>query len=159
MKRICGIVALLVAFALSGVALAEVTVEEGVLCTAVSDRKPAGAATSFPPEVGKVFAFTKIAGTTSGSVTHRWIYGGKTALEVKMAVNGSPWRVWSEKNIRKGQTGEWKVDVVEESGKVIKTLVFTVGAPGPSGEPKSGATPEGKPAPEKKAQKADEGKK
>ena len=111
-----------------GAAIAEVAVEETVACTSVLDREPAGTASEFPPDVGKIYVFTRVVGMSgTGAVTHRWIFGGETVAEVKLEVEGTPWRTWSSKNILPHQTGIWKVEVVSEDGTVLKTLEFTVG--------------------------------
>ncbi len=145
MKKSVVLVFLLLAVALAGSALAEMAVGEAVTCTSVVDRKPEGAASSFPADVGRVFAFTKITGGAEGaSIAHRWIYADKTVAEVKFPVKGSPWRVWSSKGIAPGQKGAWNVDVVDDAGKVLKTVEFTVGgeAPAPApAAPKAGEKP------------------
>lgn len=147
MKKSVALVFLFLAVALAGSALAEMTVDEAVTCTSVVDRKPEGAASSFPADVGRVFAYTKIKGGAEGaSITHRWIYAEKTVAEVKFPVKGSAWRVWSSKGIAPGQKGAWKVEAVDDAGKVLKTVEFTVGGEAPAKEPaapKAGAQPGG----------------
>ncbi len=151
MKKSVALVFLFLAVALAGSALAEMTVDEAVTCTSVVDRKPEGAASSFPADVGRVFAFTKITGGAEGAqVAHRWIYGDKTVAEVKLPVKGSPYRVWSSKGIAPGQKGAWKVEVVDDAGKVLKTAGFTVGGEAPAkapAAPKAGETPAAPKAP------------
>jgi hypothetical protein len=118
----------LATFCCVGAAFAEVAVEEAVACTSVLDRAPAGTASEFSPDVGKIYVYTRIVGMSgTGAVTHRWIFGGETVAEVTLEVKGSPWRTWSSKNIVPHQTGAWKVEVVGEDGTVLKTLEFTVG--------------------------------
>ena len=144
-KTSVALVFLFLAVALAGSAFAEMTVDEAVTCTSVVDRKPEGAASSFPADVGRVFAYTKIKGGAEGaSITHRWVYAEKTVAEVKFPVKGSPWRVWSSKGIAPGQKGAWKVEAVDDAGKVLKTVEFTVGGEAPAkepGAPKAGEKP------------------
>lgn len=145
MKKSVVLAFLLLAVALAGSALAEMTVGEAVVCTSVADRKPEGVATSFPAEVGRLFVFSKVNGGAEGaSVTHRWIYADKTVAEVKLDVKGSPWRVWSSKGIAPAQKGAWKVEIADEAGNVLKTVEFTVGGETPAKEPaapEAGKTP------------------
>lgn len=47
----------------------------------------------------------------------------KKAAEVELQIGGSPWRVWSAKNVR---PGNWKVEVTDENGAVLAAAVFTV---------------------------------
>ncbi len=154
MKKSVVLALVFLAVALVGTAYAEMTVDEAVTCTSVADRKPEGAASSFPAEVGRVFAFTKIKGGAEGSsVTHRWLYGDKTVAEVKLDVKASPYRVWSSKGIAPGQKGAWKVEIADDAGKVLKTVEFMVGGEAPAKEaaPKAAEKPAAKPAAEKPA--------
>lgn len=136
MKKSVALAFLFLAVALAGSALAEMTVDEAVVCTSVADRKPEGVAASFPAEVGRVFAFTKVNGGAEGSsVMHRWIFADKTVAEVKLDVKGSPYRVWSSKGIAPAQKGAWKVEIADDAGKVLKSVEFTVGGETPAKEP------------------------
>ena len=151
MKKSVVLAFLFLAVALVGSAYAELTVDEAVSCTSVADRKPEGAASSFPADVGRLFVFSRVKGGAEGaSVTHRWIYADKTVAEVKLDVKGSPWRVWSSKGIAPAQSGAWKVDIADDAGKVLKTVEFTVGGDTPAKEPAAPKAGE-KPAGEKSA--------
>lgn len=127
MKAAIGILAFCSVVFAGSVWAADIIVDESAIGTSIDNRSPAGVATQFPADVGKVVAFTKIRGAESSTVTHRWVHAGKTMLEVKLSIGGSPWRVWSEKNIRQGQEGDWKVEVIDADGKVVKTIDFKVG--------------------------------
>jgi len=155
MKKSVVLALLFLAVALAGSAFAEMTVDEAVVCTSVVDRKPEGAATSFPAEVGRLFVFSKVKGGAEGaSVTHRWIHADKTVAEVKFDVKGSPWRVWSSKGIAPAQKGAWKVEIADDAGKVLKAVEFTVGGETPAKEPaapKAAPNAGEKPAGEKSA--------
>jgi hypothetical protein len=134
MRKAVMLTVFLAAFCSVGTAFAEVAVVEAVACTSVMDREPAGAVSEFPPDVGKIYVFTRVVGMSGGgAVTHRWIFGGETVAEVPLEVKGSPWRTWSSKNILPHQTGTWKVDVAGEDGTLLKTVEFTVGQE-PGGE-------------------------
>jgi len=130
MRKIVSLVAMAALLGVAGVARAGVSVEDAVVCTSVPEKTPEGTATNFPPEVGRVYAFTRVVGMeTPGTVTHRWMYGGEPVAEVPLAVESPSWRTWSSKEILPGQTGEWEVEVLDGEGNVLATLSFTVGAP------------------------------
>ena len=103
-------------------------VDPGVLCTAVVDRACEDVGDSFPSSVGKVYAHTRILGMDDGgSVTHRWIYKGQVMAEPRLNVGGPNWRTWSSKNIDPLWSGDWKVEVVDNSDdSVMDILEFTV---------------------------------
>ena len=155
MRRSVALVFLFLAVALVGSAFAEMSVDEAVVCTSVADRKPEGVATSFPAEVGRVFAFTRVKGGAEGSsVTHRWIFADKAVAEVKLDVKGSPYRAWSSKGIAPAQKGGWKVEIADDAGKVLKSVEFTVGGETPAKAPAAPAAGD-KPAGERSQREDD----
>ena len=103
-------------------------VDSGVVCTAVVDRDCEGVSDSFPSIVGKVYAHTRILGMDDGgSVTHRWIYKGTVMAEPKLNVSGPNWRTWTSKNIDPLWSGDWKVEVVDNSdNSVMDILEFVI---------------------------------
>ena len=107
--------------------LAEAKVTEAVICTSVEQREPKGAAESFDANVGQLYCFTRIEGAAGTTITHAWYWGEALQAEVSLSVGGSPWRTWSQKTIQPMQTGAWRVDVVAEDGKVLRSVSFTVG--------------------------------
>jgi hypothetical protein len=102
----------------------DVTVERIVAATSVENREPVGETAVFPKETARVYIWTKIAAATAPvKIKHVYYYEGKKVAEVELAVNSSPYRVWSNKSVR---PGSWKVEVTDEAGTVLTTLEFSV---------------------------------
>ncbi len=102
-------------------------VAEAVTATSVENLVPQGVSNTFPPTVGKVYAFTRITGATRETVIwHLWFYGDKLMAEVSLPVKSANWRTYSSKRIVPGWTGEWRVDVTNEDGLLLETLYFTI---------------------------------
>jgi hypothetical protein len=114
---------------------------EGDVCTAVVDRQPVGAGTSFGADVQSLCFWTKVVGQTQGEATvkHLWSHAGEVKAEMALKVKGSPWRTWSKKSIPSDWTGAWEVKALDEAGNVLKTVSFTVeegqGNPAADAEP------------------------
>jgi len=105
----------------------EAVVLEAVLATGVENREPVGAASAFPSDVGRVYAFTRVAGAgEEGSVTHVWYYAGQVKAQVQLPVRSADWRTWSSKTVLPTWTGEWLVEVQAPDGRVLASLPFTV---------------------------------
>lgn len=101
-----------------------IMVEKIVAAVSVENREPVGGTTVFPKETSRVYIWTKIAAPAAPvKVKHAYYYEGKKVAEVELAVNSSPYRVWSNKLVR---PGSWKVDVTDEAGTVLTTLEFSV---------------------------------
>lgn len=108
-------------------AAGEVTVLDVVLATGVENRQPVGAASTFPAEVGRVYAYSRVVGAAAeGAVSHVWYYAGQVKARVELAVRSDDWRTWSSKAILPGWTGEWLVEVQGADGRVLASVPFQV---------------------------------
>jgi Protein of unknown function (DUF2914) len=113
------------------------TVPEAAICTEVRDRTPVGTATRFPATVGRLYAFTRVAGADQPThVSHVWFHDDKEVHRIELSVDGPSWRTWSYKTIPPGWTGSWRVDVQDSTGVIIYSIPFTV-----SDEPAAAETP------------------
>ena len=93
----------------------------------VEDREPVGIAATFPDNTDKVYCFVEVKDAPmDASITFVWSLGpnemGKVTQQVKQS---SRWRTWSSKTVS-GMRGDWKVDVLDESGAVLKSATFKV---------------------------------
>jgi hypothetical protein len=103
------------------------TVARLVIGTGVEDREPVGAAEIFPETTEKVYCFleaTEIAQDTE--VTFVWFHGDEEMLKISLPLKMGPrWRTYASKNI-KGLKGDWKVEIRDASGDLIKEATFKV---------------------------------
>ena len=105
---------------------ADVTAEVAI-GKSIDKNMPVDTASSFAADVGSVVAWTRVTGADAGTtITHAWIHGADTA-KVELKVGGSPWRTYSRKTIGSDATGDWKVEVMDSSGKVLASKSFKVG--------------------------------
>lgn len=106
-------------------------VAEIAIATAVVDRQPEGAGSSFPSDVGTLYCWTRVTGAEGETqVEHVWYYNDQEVARVPLRIAGSSWRTWSSKTIMATATGNWRVDVVGPDGTVLKSASFTVGPSG-----------------------------
>ncbi len=98
-----------------------------VVGTGVENSEPVGTAETFPASTEKAYCFleaTNIAKDTE--VSFVWSYGDKEMLKTTLPVKAGPkWRTYANKNLR-GQKGEWKVEVKDPDGKVLREIKFKV---------------------------------
>jgi hypothetical protein len=107
-------------------ALAQAPTVEAELATAIVDRMPEGGAQAFAAEVGEVYAWMRVTGAEGTTIHHVWIRG-EDEWSVPLIIGGSPWRTWSSKQIPPEWSGEWRVEIRDESGNMLEALSFTVG--------------------------------
>lgn len=80
---------------------------------------------AFAKDTARVYTWTKVtAEQPPVKIKHVYYAGGKQVGEVELAVNSSPYRVWSSKAV---WPGSWKVEAADEAGNVLAALEFTVG--------------------------------
>jgi len=102
-------------------------VVEMMICTGVQDRVPVGTDTMFLKTVGQLFCYTKVTGAgESAKLSHVWYHNDQEMARVDLNVMADTWRTWSSKKIVEEWIGSWRVDVVSESGEVLKSMAFTV---------------------------------
>ena len=101
---------------------------EAALARSVVDRTPQDTGSMFPAEVGELILWTRVTGAEGETaIRHVWFHGQTEVANVELRVGGSPWRTWSRKSIAPGMTGEWRVEIRDVAGNVLKSINFTVG--------------------------------
>ncbi len=74
----------------------------------------------------RVFYFTELREFGDGNVVHRWSLNGEIKEEVELKVKKSwRWRTYSNKDLTPGLNGEWKVETIDATGKILDTEIFT----------------------------------
>ena len=98
-----------------------------VVGTGVDNGEPAGVADTFPASTEKVYCFleaTDIAKDTE--VSFVWFSGEKELSKFNVPLKEGPrWRTYAYKNLREIK-GDWKVEVRDSEGKVVKDVKFKV---------------------------------
>jgi DUF2914 family protein len=76
--------------------------------------------------VTALYCFTRIEGSddTDTTITHVWYRGEEKVGEYKLPVKGRKWRTFSKKGIRKDWAGDWRVEVLDSEGQVLRTVRF-----------------------------------
>lgn len=92
--------------------------------TRIVDREPTDRAVVVRPPVAEIYFFTDLRHLQGRTITHRWEYEGQLISLVPFEVNGPRWRVYSKKEIKPEQIGEWSVTVLDESGWPLHTELF-----------------------------------
>jgi hypothetical protein len=97
------------------------------LAGSVENHEPVGVSASFPATQEKVFCFMEFKNVKNASkVNVVWTLGANEMGRVPLTVKAmSKYRTWANKTIA-GMKGDWKVDVVDEAGAVLKSAAFKV---------------------------------
>jgi hypothetical protein len=103
------------------------TIVRLVVGTGVEKSEPVGTAEAFPASTEKVYCFMEAAQIQKDTeISFIWSYEGKEMLKTTLPIKaGAKWRTYANKNLR-GLKGEWKVEIKDSEGKVLKDIKFKV---------------------------------
>jgi hypothetical protein len=106
---------------------AEFTIARLVVGTGVENAEPAGVAETFPSSTEQVFCFLEATNIAKDAeVSFVWFYGQKEMLKTTLPLKMGPrWRTYANKNLR-GLKGDWKVEIKDPDGNVLKEVKFKV---------------------------------
>lgn len=97
------------------------------VCILVERLKPVEPGRRFPAGVGKLYCFSRISNVEiETEVHHVWYRGTEERLRIALPVKPPSWRTYSWKRIQPTDFGEWRVDICDAAGNVLKTVVFEV---------------------------------
>lgn len=76
--------------------------------------------------VKALYCFTRLTSEGGGDTTikHVWYRDGEKVGEYDLPVKGEQWRTYSKKTVDKGLTGDWRVDVLDSGGNLLKSVQF-----------------------------------
>jgi hypothetical protein len=101
---------------------------EGGLGTGVENRALIGEAAEFGADVGRVYCLITVSGADRPTeVAHVWYFKDKEKARTALPIKYKKHRTWSYKTIHPQHAGDWRVDVVDMSGKVLKSFPFVIG--------------------------------
>jgi Protein of unknown function (DUF2914) len=98
-----------------------------VIGTGVENGEPVGVAETFPASTEKVYCFLEATDISKDTeVSFVWFSGEKEMSTFSVALKEGPrWRTYAYKNLREIK-GDWKVEIRDAEGKVVKDVKFKV---------------------------------
>jgi hypothetical protein len=103
------------------------TIKRLVVGTGVENGEPVGVAETFPASTEKVYCFLEAGDIAKDTeATFVWFNGEKEMLKFSVPLKMGPrWRTYANKNLRELK-GDWKVEIRDPDGKVVKDTKFKV---------------------------------
>lgn len=77
------------------------------------------------PRVSRLYLFTELKGYAGQVLRHRWYFRDQLHTEAVLTIEDSPWRTYSENWLLENQRGPWRVEIVDQTQKVIFQYSFT----------------------------------
>jgi len=92
----------------------------------IKDRKPVNIGTTFPASQDRVYCYLELSDVARDQrITYAWTMGRDTERITQRIKQSKRWRTWAFKSVA-GRKGDWKVDVLDESGKKLGSRTFKV---------------------------------
>lgn len=106
---------------------APLAVKRLVIGTGVENGEPAGVAETFPASTEKVYCFLEATDIAKDiELSFVWFNGEKEMSKFSVPLKMGPrWRTYAYKNLRELK-GDWKVEIKDPDGKVLKDVKFKV---------------------------------
>jgi hypothetical protein len=102
-------------------------VASAVFCKKVEGLAAVDEGSSFPASVGRLFCLTHIENIQDATdIFHVWHYGDIERARVRLRVNSPSWRTYSSKIIQSHETGAWRVDILDGSANLLKSVQFEI---------------------------------
>jgi hypothetical protein len=78
--------------------------------------------------VAALYCFTRFTAPadTDTKIKHVWYHNGQKAGEYELPVKGERWRTYSKKAVDKGAVGDWRVEVLNSDGELLKVVKFRI---------------------------------
>lgn len=124
MKKLMMFILLSVLFRISSVQ-AQIAIEAIKFGTGIDKNEVTGEATSFPAETEKVYCWFRITSAQGKTVMLKWYRNDVFVSDVGLEITSNNMRTYAYKSIF-GNGGNYKVEVVDDGGKVIQTAEFVI---------------------------------
>jgi hypothetical protein len=95
------------------------SVTRGQFTSQIVDREPVDRIESLTTEATQINYFTELTELQNQTVTHQWVFDDRVIFEKSFKVGGPRWRVWSNKAMRPGTSGTWRVNTLDGAGNRI----------------------------------------
>jgi hypothetical protein len=96
-----------------------------VVTTGIRDRMPVDAVQSYAASVDALYCYSRITGAGKNvTISHVWYHDGREVARVALPVGSPNWRTWSKKTVPETGRGNWRVDVLDEQGRLLGSRKF-----------------------------------
>jgi hypothetical protein len=105
----------------------ELKMVRSVMCDDVKDNKPVNEGLIFSSDLGKISCYTAFDPVPERTVVyHNWYFKDNLSTRRKLILNPPRWAAFSQIQVRETENGPWRVDIMDEDGRILQTLRFSV---------------------------------
>jgi hypothetical protein len=79
----------------------------------------------------KIYFFTEVNNLQGNVIHHMWYYQDVLQADIKLTIAAARYRTYSLKHVNNEQVGDWRVEVVTETGDLLARKEFRIHAAKP----------------------------
>ncbi len=100
---------------------------QDVICERIEGGRPQYISVVFPVDIKKVYCYTAFNSIKQETIIyHVWYFRDKLVAKIKLKLKPPIWATFSRIYLRDTDKGPWRVEIVDEEGKIISILRFSV---------------------------------
>ncbi len=101
--------------------------KNAVMCEGVRDGLPINQTIIFEVSKTSAYCWSEFDPVSvDGIIYHEWYRKGELITRKKLAVHTPRWACYSSLPLRQADIGPWQLNIVDENGKILKTLRFSI---------------------------------
>ncbi|MEW6026409.1 MAG: DUF2914 domain-containing protein [Planctomycetota bacterium] len=103
-----------------------IIVEKATVCLEIKDREPARECQRINANAGNIFCWSILLNGQGKKVRYIWYINEKAAPSSWLNITGNRFRAWCPKKIDPRASGPARVDIVDEQGRILKSIEFEI---------------------------------
>lgn len=105
----------------------KLTIARAVICEEIKDFVPYNTAAVFSIAIGKVSCFISFDPVPEKTVIyHKWYHQDKLSTNKRLTLQPPRWSTYTSIQLRETDKGPWRVEIVDQAGKLLNVLRFSV---------------------------------
>ncbi|MGC8492765.1 MAG: DUF2914 domain-containing protein [Syntrophobacteraceae bacterium] len=106
---------------------AKLHLKQAVMCQRVENLTPVDSGVVFSVSSGQVCCYTSFDSVPRHTVIyHRWYHRDELSTQTRLRLYPKKWSTYSVIQLRETDVGPWRVEVVDQNGRILDTLRFSI---------------------------------
>ncbi|MFH0888054.1 MAG: DUF2914 domain-containing protein [Planctomycetota bacterium] len=103
-----------------------IIVDKAVVCLDIRDRMPVQETQRIGSNSGTIFCWSILLNGEGKKIRYIWNIGENVTTSQWLSISSNRFRAWCPKNIDYKMQGHARVDIVDENGRLLKTIEFEI---------------------------------
>jgi len=100
---------------------------QALMCESVKDYAPLNQGIVFSAAIGKVVCYTLFDPVPRKTVIyHNWVHRDQLSSKQRLTLQPPRWSTFSSIQLREGDRGPWRVEVMDGTGHILRVLRFSI---------------------------------